>query len=87
MAKILWHRRCGNTTRQVDEWIQQLFEEGKCIVIDHADRPENAANRHAERIILQRLKMEHGLEPGRSSMLKWDDKSKTLTLLDHPNHQ
>jgi len=80
MAKIIRHRRCGNTTRQIDEWVQQLFEEGEVVVIDHAHKDGNVANKCAERILFQRLSCEHGLKIGRNSQLKWDEKSRTLTL-------
>lgn len=81
MAKIIRHRRCGNTTRQVDEWVQQLFEEGSALIIDHAHVEGYMANRNAERILFGRLKNEHGLEVGRNSNLQWDEKTRNLTLL------
>ena len=80
MSKVLSGRRCGNTTRQVDEWIQQLFEVGEAIIIDHAHRTGNMSNRHAERILFDRLKNEHGLVVGKG-LLNWDAKDRTLSLL------
>lgn len=81
MSKIIYYRRCGNTTRQVDEWVQQLFEGGSATIIDHAAKEGNVANRHAERILFERLKREHGLEVGKHSSLQWDEKTRNLILL------
>ncbi len=75
---ILPYRKCGNTTRQVDEWVQQLFQSGSILVVDHAHRDGNAANQHAERVLFRRLSSEHGLEVGVN--LDWDYKSRKLTL-------
>lgn len=80
MAKILNHRRCGNTTRQVDEWVQELFENNEVVVVDHAHREGNYANKHAERMLFNRLYNEHGLKVGKISQLHWDEKSRKLSL-------
>lgn len=70
MALIEYYkRRCGNTTRQVDEWIQQLFNGEEVVILDHAHKDGNVANREADRVFLRRLEMEHGLKIGRSSPL------------------
>lgn len=80
MAHIeYFKRRCGNTTRQVDEWIQCLFNGEKVIIHDHAQRDDNHASKHAERIFLRRLEIEHNLKPGRNSMLQYDKGVYSLT--------
>lgn len=84
MSTIVHGRRMGNTTRQVDEWIQQLFTEGRATIIDHADSPHNRANDHALRVLLDRLHFEHHLTLSKGkkpSPLHYDDKTKELTLL------
>lgn len=82
MAKIEhYKRRCGNTTRQVDEWVQQLFNGEDAVVIDHAHRDGNVANKYAFRMLINRLENEHGLKLGNGSPLIWDEKEKTMKLL------
>ena len=80
-ASIKYGRRLGNTTRQVDQWIQELFTDGSCTVIDHAHRPDNMANKHAERILFSRLHNEHGLTFKEPTPLQFDKETRTLTLL------
>ena len=80
MAKIIYDRRCGNTTRQVDEWIQELFTKGAVSVIDHAHNDTNSANRHAERVLFRRLATEHELRLDHNSPLFWAEEGKILTL-------
>lgn len=81
MATIEYYkRRCGNTTRQVDEWVQDLFNGKEVVVIDHAHREGNFANEHAKRIFLQRLKLEHGLSVGRNSQLIFNSITNSYTL-------
>lgn len=73
MAHIEYYkRRCGNTTRQVDEWIQQLFNGEEVVIQDHAYIDGNMANEHAKRVLLGRLYGEHGLSVGKESPLKVD---------------
>ena len=60
-------RRCGNTTRQVDIWVQELFDTGEAYVVDHAHRSErgvplNVANKYALNILFRRLYNEHALD-------------------------
>ena len=74
-------RRCGNTTRQVDEWIQQLFNGEPVVVSDHAHKKGNYANQHAEQILLRRLEFEHNLKPGRNSMLQYDKETGAYSLM------
>lgn len=82
MAKIEYYkRRCGNTTRQVDEWVQQLFNGEDVYVVDHAHKEGNVANRHAFDILMRRLRDEHGLKLGGHSPLVWDEKKRIIKLL------
>lgn len=74
-------RRCGNTTRQVDEWVQQLFNGEKVVVYDHAHRKGNHANEHATRVFLRRLEFEHNLKPGRNSMLQYKKDTGEYSLI------
>jgi len=74
-----YKRRCGNTTRQVDEWIQQLFNGEVVVINDHANRYGNNANENAKIILLRRLEMEHRLKPGTSSPLQLE--GNTIKLL------
>lgn len=81
MARIEhFKRRCGNTTRQVDEWIQQLFNGGEVVVQDHAHKNGGHAhqNEYAKRILLNRLNFEHNLKPGENSQLQVDGDKFTL---------
>ena len=61
-AIIFDSRQAGNTTRQIDECIQQLFFNGFCQAIDHASGESNKMNRHLFNKLLGRLTYEHGLE-------------------------
>ena len=82
MSQIDYYkRRCGNTTRQVDEWIQDLFNGKEVKVIDHAHREGNVANRCAMDKLLGRLEFEHGLSVGKNSQLKFVDANKTTLQL------
>ena len=74
-------RRCGNTTRQVDEWVQQLFHGRSVIVSDHAHIKGNYANECAERILLRRLEIEHNLKPGEKSVLKYNKRTRAYSLM------
>lgn len=66
-AEVLPGRRVGNSTRQVDIAIQELFK-GKVVVChDHArivnangrDVKQNLADDHLWRMVLNRLRFEH----------------------------
>lgn len=62
MEKIIINqRRCGNTTRQVDQAIQTLFTTGEVLWKDHAHRIGNMAQEHGWKILLRRLEFEHNL--------------------------
>lgn len=76
-----YKRRCGNTTRQVDEWIQALFNGEPVVISDHAHKKGNMANSHAEQMFLTRLHFEHNLKPGRSSMLQYDTRTGVYSLI------
>ena len=76
-----WKRRCGNTTRQVDEWVQDLFNGKEVKVTDHAHKQGNAANHCAMDKLLKRLDFEHGLVIGKSSPLQFVDSAKTTLQL------
>ena len=61
--KLLLHRRrCGNTTRQVDMAVQDLFLKGTALWRDHAERKGNMAQEHGFKILLDRLWNEHRLD-------------------------
>ena len=55
---IVDYRKMGNTTRQVDAYIQQLFNEGRCLVVDHASGKFNTSE-HLLEVLIRRLKIEH----------------------------
>lgn len=76
-----YKRRCGNTTRQVDEWIQALFNGEPVVINDHAHHKGNMANRHAEQVLLKRLEFEHNLIPGRNSMLQYNKETGAYSLM------
>lgn len=70
-------RRYGNTTRQVDEWVQELFDGKEVKVHDHAHIEGNNANHDAMNMLLRRMDNEHGLKVGRMSRLVFVDYNKT----------
>lgn len=78
MALIKPNRRCGNTTRQVDGWIQELFESGKVYVVDHSGT--KGGQWYAEKIMFDRLGSEHDLEIG--NPLKYDRNTCLLSFED-----
>jgi len=51
------NRRTGRTTRLIDGYIQQLFEEGSVLIKDHHDSPDSHC--YLFRKVLARLKAEH----------------------------
>lgn len=51
-------RADGTSTRMADQYIQDLFNNGKIHVQDHYDG--RAAHEHLFHIIMRRLEMEHG---------------------------
>lgn len=61
-------RRSGRTTRIVDAAVQTLFERGEVTINDHHygdynnldSNAHDKANKHAFKILLRRLDMEHG---------------------------
>lgn len=64
MAQIRDARRCGNSTRQVDEMVQELFNTGKVTVTDHAKTESNQAYRNTLYVLRRRLHFEHDLVVG-----------------------
>jgi hypothetical protein len=78
MATIKAGRKIGNTTRQIDEEVQDLFNNGAVIIFDHAQKPDNKAFEiHLEKLLL-RLKNEHSLTIGRG--LEYDQQTKILSV-------
>lgn len=53
------NRRTGRTTRQADDYIQELFKEGWIFVSDHAHHINNQTSKRLLKIIFDRLKLEH----------------------------
>lgn len=53
-------RRVGNTTRMIDNAIQELFENGKARMVDHFDTRDLTVRWRA--IVSQRLRYEHHLK-------------------------
>lgn len=59
---IVRKRRSGRTTRLADQYIQELFEKGEVVVIDHHGPTKEEAAAMSEfltRIILRRISFEH----------------------------
>jgi DNA-binding FrmR family transcriptional regulator len=77
-------RRCGNTTRQIDAFIQDLFQTGTVTVQDHAHQengrgvPTNRANEQLVDTMLRRLRYEHKLNV--YDDLEFDRKTMTITF-------
>ena len=60
-----YQRRAGNTTRQIDYAIQQLFEGNVVICFDHYQTGEHRPmNEYLLRRILGRLSFEHNMDSG-----------------------
>lgn len=79
---ILSARRTGNTTRQVDAAIQELFMTGKTEIIDHAHEEffgtqVNRAQDNLLKILFTRLQMEHNIS---LSTIDYNPKTKILKL-------
>lgn len=55
-----YQRRNGKTTRFVDQLIQDFFQTGIAICIEHSDRENFHKNRYTVDSFLRRLKAEHG---------------------------
>jgi hypothetical protein len=63
MALYIEGRRKGNTTRIIDELIQELFTKGKCTCYDHPNQSrdnQNARDKAVLKKVLSRLKHENG---------------------------
>lgn len=76
--KITGTRRSGNTTRIVDELVQEFFINGKCYYWDHAEREGNMALDHMLGILENRLYREHNLRRGSDYII--DKKSGAIIL-------
>ena len=70
MAVVRDSRRCGNTTRQIDEWIQEFFDKGQATIIDHAHKEINMANTIAIFTLKKRLLSEHELVDKKDYVIK-----------------
>lgn len=55
-------RRVGNSTRQADAYIQELFENKIVYIRDHACNSENKANFFLVDTIVNRMRFEHSIE-------------------------
>lgn len=64
-------RRTGQTTRLVDQFIQELYQNGKTRVYDHMNDNEEARENIYNRV-LKRLSMEH---PHDLAKIKKDDRT------------
>ena len=53
-------RHCGNTTRLIDMFVQELFDTGKCQIYDHYNT--SSSKDRVMYLVLQRLNREHGIE-------------------------
>jgi hypothetical protein len=53
-------RRVGNTTRLIDIFVQDFFNEGKCQVYDHYSTRQSS--QRVFDLVLQRLNREHHIE-------------------------
>jgi hypothetical protein len=78
MAAIKEGRQIGNTTRQIDQEVQDLFTQGAVVIHDHAQAPSNFAfDIHFEKLLL-RLKNEHSITIGRG--LEYDPQTKIISI-------
>ena len=55
---FVFKRRSGNSTRLIDKYVQDLFDNGVVQVLDHYDSHES--HKRLLRIFLARLSVEHG---------------------------
>lgn len=74
MAEIRNARRCGNSTRQIDEWVQELFNNGKVTIEDHSLKNQGDLNSLYN--LKRRLHFEHDLVVG--DQLLWNSQKKEL---------
>ena len=54
------YRRAGNTTRLIDMFIQDFFNEGECHIYDHYNTRQS--RQRVFILVLQRLNREHHIE-------------------------
>jgi hypothetical protein len=81
-TEIRNERRCGNSTRQVDGWIQDYFNNGEVTIIDHAHKQGNFANRHTLDMFIRRLQFEHDLILHKH--FKYDLSTNKVTKINQP---
>lgn len=74
---IRFGRRVGNTTRQINQEIDELFTKGSALIYDHAHRFGNMAQESHLRVLFRRLYNEFGLQEGKD--YRYDLKTKTIT--------
>lgn len=88
MSEILDGRRVGNTTRHIDEMVQELFTKGETYLWDHAHRVDKRGNalnfalNYARRIFFDRLRHEHSLEVNKG--FYYDPKTQRVALKNIP---
>ncbi len=75
---IRFGRRCGNTTRQINQEIDDLFTKGFAHVLDHAAREGNRAQDSHLSVLFRRLHVEFGLQEGKD--YHYDSKTQTITV-------
>lgn len=79
-------RRCGNTTRQADWYIQNMFEGVRVEVRDHANMDGLLSrDKHLIDIIKHRMKTEHSHENLTIKTAK-DDSGKPVTVMYIPKY-
>ena len=86
---IIREGRCvGNSTRQADLLIQELFEKRTITVLDHTDFSQKNTNHGSMDLfdkILRRLKFEHRIHEGSMSSkgecVMYNSENLTITLL------
>lgn len=88
------HRQTGRSTRQIDNYIQRLFEDGEIIVIDHTDTELKAKQCSVVlwNKILRRLSFEHthvkvysNIRDRKISLTKIEDTYKSDTPKEEPS--
>jgi hypothetical protein len=76
--KLQEGRRVGNSTRIIDELVQQFFNNGFCIVTDHYYNPDNdRPTRNNLRTLINRLLNEHEVS---RDFFTYDSQTRKLTL-------
>jgi hypothetical protein len=76
------NRRCGNTTRLADWYIQLLFKNGRVKISDHYSNRDNYASLLLLRTVVNRLNREHQFVEIRVTKNKY-----TIELTDNARNQ